>query len=172
MIQTWLFYGYLSALINQEMDFKVIVPGQILFYNQLWVFSDSQSMNAEKKSYFLFYLLRKYGSFINYGNVIILTEWDQDKNGQMAMDYVGSPLDTVNEIQRVLEKDYESMERNVNLLLQKFSNQIGIEDIVTPENKERLREFIKNNDSTIQEIFKNGDNETKQEVRELYVLLQ
>ncbi len=172
MIQTWLFYGYLSALINQEMDFKVIVPGQILFYNQLWVFSDSQSMNADKIKTINSKHAGIFGSFINYGNVIILTEWDQDKNGQMAMDYVGSPLDTVNEIQRVLEKDYESMERNVNLLLQKFSNQIGIEDITTSENKERLREFIKNNDSTIQEIFKNGDNETKQEVRELYVLLQ
>ena len=35
IIQLGLFYGYLSVMINQEMDFKVIIPGQILFYNQL-----------------------------------------------------------------------------------------------------------------------------------------
>lgn len=88
------------------------------------------------------------------------------------MDYVGDPMGTVKEIQRVLAKDFSGMEQDVNLLLQKFSAQIGIENIDTPENKERLREFVKNNDSLLQEIFKNGDAETKQEVRELYILLQ
>jgi hypothetical protein len=64
------------------------------------------------------------------------------------------------------------MEQHVNLLLLKFSTQIGIENINTTESKDQLREFVKNNDVLIQEIFKNGDSETKQEVRELYILLQ
>ena len=76
------------------------------------------------------------------------------------------------EIQKVLEKDFSSMEKDVNLLLRRFSTTIGIENIDTPENKERLREFIKTNDALVQEIFKNGDSETKQEVRELYILLR
>lgn len=63
------------------------------------------------------------------------------------------------------------MEKNVNLLLQKFSARIGIESIDSVENKEKLREFIKTNDNLIQEIFEKGDSETKQEVRELYILL-
>lgn len=88
------------------------------------------------------------------------------------MDYVGDPLDTVKEIQKVLASDFSSMEKNVNVLLQKFSAQIGIENIDTIENKDRLRDFVKNNEATIQEIFKNGDNEIKQEVRELYILIQ
>lgn len=88
------------------------------------------------------------------------------------MDYVGNPVDTVSEIQRVLNRDLESMEKNVNLLLEKFENEIGIESIDTPENKEKLREFIKNNDALIQDIFQKGDTETKQEVRELYILAQ
>lgn len=64
------------------------------------------------------------------------------------------------------------MEKDVNLLLQRFSTTIGIENIDTPENKERLREFIKTNDALVQDIYKNGDSETKQEVRELYILLR
>lgn len=35
IIQLGLFYSYLNVMINQEMDFKVVLPGQILFYNQL-----------------------------------------------------------------------------------------------------------------------------------------
>lgn len=64
------------------------------------------------------------------------------------------------------------MERNVNLLLKKFSNEIGIEDSSMPGSKEKLRTFIKNNDALLQDIFRNGDPETKQEVRELYILVQ
>lgn len=64
------------------------------------------------------------------------------------------------------------MERNVNLLLQKFSDQIGIDDITNPENKQKLREFVNNNETLLQNIFQNGDAETKQEVRELYILVQ
>ena len=90
----------------------------------------------------------------------------------MDMDYVGDPIGTVKEIQKVLVKDFSSMEKDVNLLLRKFSAEIGIENIDTPENKEKIREFVKNNDVLLQEIFRNGDSETKQEIRELYVLLQ
>ncbi|MDD2916313.1 MAG: hypothetical protein PHH70_00510 [Candidatus Gracilibacteria bacterium] len=172
IIQLGLFYGYLGSMINQEMDFKVVIPGQILFYNQLGVFGDSQSMNSEKIKTINSKHAGLFGAFINYGNIVVLTEGDQASNGQMTMDYVGDPLNTVKEIQRVLERDFESMEKKVNLLLQKFRTQIGIENIDTPENKERLREFVKNNDVMLQNIFKTGDAETKQEVRELYILLQ
>ena len=171
IIQLGLFYGYLSAMINQEMDFKVIVPGQILFYNQLWVFGDSQSMNAEKIKTINSKHAGFFWSFINYGNIIVLTEWDQWANGQMDMDYVGDPIGTVKEIQKVLEKDFSSMEKWVNLLLQKFSVQIGIKDIDTTENKDLLKAFVQTNEPLMQNIFKNGDNETKQEVRELYILI-
>jgi hypothetical protein len=61
-------------MINQEMDFKVIIPGQILFYNQLGVFGESQSMNAEKIKTINSKHAGLFGAFINYGNIIILTE--------------------------------------------------------------------------------------------------
>lgn len=62
------------------------------------------------------------------------------------------------------------MEKHVNLLLKKFEAQIGIDNVSTRENKEQLAEFVKNNDALLQNIFRNGDSETKQEVRELYIL--
>jgi hypothetical protein len=171
VIQLGLFYGYLNAMINQEMDFKVVIPGQILFYNQLGVFGDSQSMNADKIKTINSKHAGLFGAFINYGNIIILTEGDQAANGQMTMDYVGEPLHTVKEIQKILVSDFSSMEKDVNLLLQKFSAQIGIENVDTPENRKKLKEFVDSNEALLKDIFKNGDAETQQEIRELYILI-
>ena len=172
LIQLGLFYGYLIAMINQEMDFKVVVPGQIFFYNQRGIFGDSQSMNAEKIKTINATHPGFFGSFMNYGNIIVLTEGDQEGNGQMTMDYVGDPMGTVKEIQKILREDFSGMEQNVNLFLRKYSAQIGVEDIDSPENKQRLRTFVKDHDAMIQEIFKKADAETKQEIREMYILLQ
>lgn len=153
LIQLGLFYGYLNAMINQEMDFKVVVPGQILFYNQRGVFGDSQAMNADKIKTINATFPGLFSSFINYGNIVVLTEGDQGGNGQIDMDYVGDPMGTVKEIQRVLDQDFGSMERKVNILLKKLSLQIGIPDISTPENKQKLQDFVKSNDAMIRDIF-------------------
>lgn len=171
IVQSGLFYGYLSAMINQEMDFKVVIPGKILFYNQRGVFGDSQSMNAEKIKTINANHAGLFGSFINYGDVVVLTEGDQSGKGQMSMDYVGNPVAIVKEIQKVLDKDLSLMEQDVNLLLARFGAQIGIDNLSTEENKQKMREYLKENDAIIQDIFKNGDEETKKEVRGIYILI-
>jgi len=81
------------------------------------------------------------GSFFNYGDILILTEWDQKDYGEMKMDYVWSPIKTVKEIQKVLNNDLDAMEKDVNLLLKRFKSQIGVEDISSDENKEKLKNF-------------------------------
>lgn len=170
--QLGLFYAYLLVMINQEMDFKIIQPGQIIFYNQRWVLWDSQNMNANK----IKTMNTKYpgilGSFFNYWDILILTEWDQKDFGEMKMDYVWAPVKTVKEIQKVLKSDLETMEREVNVMLKKFKKEIGIENISTLENKEKLKTFLENNEKTIQELFASWDDETKREIRELYILIQ
>lgn len=170
--QVGLFYSYLLVMINQEMDFKIIQPWQIIFYNQRWVLWDSQNMNANK----IKTMNTKYpgilGSFFNYWDILILTEWDQKDYGEMKMDYVWSPVKTVKEIQKVLKNDLEAMEREVNIMLKKFKKEIWIENISTPENKEQLRIFLENNDKTIQQLFASWDDETKREIKELYILTQ
>lgn len=170
--QLGLFYWYLVVMINLEMDFKIIQPGQIIFYNQRWVLWDSQNMNANK----IKTMNTKYpgilGSFFNYWDILILTEWDQKDYGEMKMDYVWSPVKTVKEIQKVLKSDLETMEKEVNIMLKKFKKEIWVENISTPENKEKLKTFLENNDAMIQKLFASWDEETKREIRELYILIQ
>lgn len=172
IIQTLLFYSYLKKMINQEMDFKIIIPWEIIFYNQRWILWDSQSMNANKIKTMNSSYRWLIGSFFNYGDIIVLSEWDQKDNWEMTMDYIGSPVKTLAESQKVLNNDLALMEKEVNVLLKRFKSEIWIDNIDTIENKTRLRKYVLNNESKIKEIFDKGDDETKNEIREMYILLQ
>jgi len=171
IMQFWLFYGFLTKMINQEMDFKIVVPWKILFYNQLWVLLDSKSMNSNK----IKTMNTKYrwllGSFFNYGDIIILSEWDHENNWEMKMDYIWDPTKTVKEIEKVLKKDFDTIEKDVNFLLKKFNNEIWIDNINTPENIEKLKKYVLDNEKKLKEIFDSWDDEIKKEIRELYIII-
>lgn len=171
LFQIWLFYWYLNIMINTEMDYKIIVPGQILSFNQKWVFWDTQSMNSDK----IKTMNTKYtwfiSSFLNYWNVLVFSEWDQKNSWEMVIDYVWDPVKSVKEMEKVLRNDLAVMEKEVNVLLKKLESEIWIPNISTPENKQKLKEYVKNNEVKMKEIFKNADDETKNELRELYILI-
>lgn len=172
LFQIWLFYGYLNIMINTEMDYKVIVPWKILSFNQRGVFGDTQSMNSDK----IKTMNTKYpgfiASFLNYGNVIVLSEWDLHNNGEMLIDYVGDPVKSVKEMEKVLRNDLIAIEKEVNVLLKKLVHEIGIANISTPENKALLKKYVEENESQMKELFSKADDETKKELRELYILIQ
>jgi hypothetical protein len=41
----------------------------------------------------------------------------------------------------------------VNLLLKRFEKEIGIKDISSEDNKDKLRNFVKNNDELIKDLY-------------------
>lgn len=171
LVQIWLFYWYLNIMINTEMDFKIIIPWKILSFNQRWVFWDTQSMNSDK----IKTMNTKYpwflSSLLNYWNIIILSEWDLHNNWEMVIDYVWDPVKSVKEIEKVLRNDLVLIEKEVNVLLKKLESEIWIHDISTPENKKLLKKYIEENESKMKEIFAKADTETKNELRELYILI-
>lgn len=171
LFQIWLFYWYLNIMINTEMDYKVIIPGQVLSFNQRWVFGDTQSMNSDK----IKTMNTKYtwfiSSFLNYWNVLIFTEWDQKNSWEMIIDYVWDPVKTVKEMEKVLRNDLVAIEKDVNVLLKKLQHEIWIVDISSPENKVLLKKYVDENEAKMKEIFANADDETKKELKELYVLI-
>lgn len=170
-LQIGLFYGYLDIMINTEMDFKIIVPGKILSFNQRGMFGDTQSMNSDK----IKTMNTKYpwflASFLNFWNVIVLSEWDLHNNGEMVIDYVWDPVKSVKEMEKVLRNDLVLIEKEVNVLLKKLESQIGITDISTPENKTLLKKYVEENEVQMKELFAKADDETKNELRELYILI-
>jgi len=170
-IQIWLFYSFLNHMINIEMDFKVCVPWSIIFYNQKWLLSDTQTIDSTKIKSMNSNYPGIIASIFKYWNILILAEWDQKNNWEMAMDYIWNPPKTINEMQKVMNEDLSSIEKDVNLLLKRFKKEIWITDISTKENKIKLKEFVLNNEDTIKSIFQNWDEETKREVKELYIII-
>lgn len=170
-IQIGLFYGYLNIMINTEMDFKVIIPWKILSFNQRGMFGDTQSMNSDK----IKTMNTKYpwflASFLNFWNIIVLSEWDLHNNGEMIIDYVWDPVKSVKEMEKVLRNDLITIEKEVNVLLKKLETEIWIKNISTPENKALLKKYVEDNEEKMKEIFNKADDETKNELRELYILM-
>jgi len=64
------------------------------------------------------------------------------------------------------------MEKEVNIMLTKFKDQIGIDDVSSEENKQKLKNFLENNEEMIKDIFDKADEETRREIKELYILIQ
>jgi hypothetical protein len=64
------------------------------------------------------------------------------------------------------------MEAEVNILLKKLNFLNNIDNINTPENKAKLKEYTKNNEAYLKELYNNSDDETKREIKELYILLE
>jgi len=170
-VQIWIFYSYLNIMINTEMDFKIIIPWKILSFNQRWMFWDTQSMNSDK----IKTMNTKYpwflASFLNYWNIIVLSEWDKQNHWEMIIDYVWDPVKSVKEMEKVLRNDLNMIEKEVNVLLKKLESEIWIHDISTPENKKLLKKYIEENEAKMKELFAKADDETKNELRELYILI-
>lgn len=171
-IQLGLFYSYLSKMINTEMDFKIVVPKKIHLFNQKWVYGDSQIMNSNKIKTINTHYSSFFSSFFNYGDIVVLSEWDNENNGEMLFDFIGDPSKTVKEMQKVLDNDLAQMEKEVNILLQKFKEEIGITDIQNPENFEKLKYYVSNNEDKLKAMFEKADEETKNEIRELFILVR
>jgi len=71
----------------------------------------------------------------------------------MTMDYIGNPPKTVKEMEKVLKKDLDAIERDVNVLLRKISNKIGITQILSPQDREKLKDYVLSHNDQMQEIF-------------------
>lgn len=171
LVQIMLFYSFMQNMINQEMDYKVVIPGQILYFDQTGVLGNSQNMNSNKIKTINTQYPSILASFFNYGNVLVLSEWDQKDKWEMQMEYVGNPPNTVKEIEKVLRNDLTVMEKEVNLLLKRFKEKIWYDTIETKEQKEALKKFITENEEMLEDIFTTWNKETQDEVRELFTLM-
>ncbi|MBW7954794.1 hypothetical protein H3C61_03195 [Candidatus Gracilibacteria bacterium] len=172
IVQLGLFYSYLLNMINLEMDFNIVIGEKIYFFNQRGVLGDSQNMNANKIKTMNTKYAGLIGSFFNYGEIIILSEGDNgDKTGEMRMAYIGDPTGSVKNIQKVLNNELVTLEKDTNLVFKKIKLEIKINDLNSEENIKKLRDYLKNNEENIKKMFESGSSETQNEVKELYSLI-
>lgn len=78
--------------IDYLMDFIIVIPHAIMLYEQWWLFKRNvvtisvQSVKSIsiKKSWLLY-------SIFDNGNIIILTEWDTERNGEIRLRWIPDP---------------------------------------------------------------------------------
>jgi hypothetical protein len=109
---------YRKRMMDLEMDYNIVVPGKIFFVNQSGVLSSVQSLESDKIKTVRSAFPSKIASFFNYGNVEILTEWDnQAMMGTMSMYYVTDPDGIVTDIQSLL-KEWKSENNNSTTIIE------------------------------------------------------
>lgn len=99
-----------KSYINYILDFVVVNPYNIIYYDQEWIFDRSwrtidvdkiKTISVKKN-----WLIR---SFFNYWNLIILTEWDEQGIWEINFTFVDNPDKIKRDIFEIIEsRDYNS----------------------------------------------------------------
>ena len=89
--------------IDYKMDFIIVIPNAIMMYDQWGIFKrdvitiSSQSIKAItiKKSGFVY-------SLFDNGDIVILTEWDSERNGEITFRRIPGPEERRDQIVKVI----------------------------------------------------------------------
>ncbi len=103
------FFPLIGKYIDYKMDFIVVIPTSIMLYEQWWIlkrdvatiWSLSIKTISIKKSWLLY-------SMFDNGDLIILTEWDTEHNGEIILRWVPKPEKRRNQIVKIIGMDIQA----------------------------------------------------------------
>lgn len=147
-----------------EMDFNVIVPGKIHFFNQSGIHSSNQTMNSSKIKTINTSTSGIIGSFFHYGTLTVLAEGDAAQTGSMTMNFVGHPNETTMEINKLLAKELEEIEEGENYFLSYVLSAMKIKSF----DAAKVSGWLSENESVVKERFEKGSEHEREEIRETY----
>jgi len=101
-IQIFLSAKFKKRMMDLEMDFAIVIPWKIIFYNQSNLSRDVQTINSEKIKTITSKHTKLLWSIFNFGDITVMTEWDEANIWEMTLQYIASPSDTVYEINELL----------------------------------------------------------------------
>ncbi len=103
------FFPAIGKYIDYKMDFIIVIPNSIIMYDQWGLFKRNvvtisaqsvKSISVKKES--LLY------SIFDNGDLIILTEWDIEQNGEIKLRWVPRPEKRRNQMVKVIGIDLEA----------------------------------------------------------------
>lgn len=100
-VRYWLWV--IAKLIDYAMDFCIITPYEIVYYNQDWILNrrteiiDTEKIKTITKdsSWFI-------KSFLNYWDIVFLSEWDKDI-WDISLDWVENPEEMYQKVRKIIE---------------------------------------------------------------------
>lgn len=168
--QIYLMRVYRKKMIDLELDFNVVVPWKLYFFNQSNMYSQSQTLQSSKIKTISDKTNNFFMSFFNLWSISVLTEWDQGWLWMMDIYYVEGPKETIANIYTLVNMKPKEIKNKY--LLQIINHLwLTVDNFEKPENKQKIKEFLQKNDEWIQEDFKELNFIAKEEIRELYTLI-
>lgn len=104
-LQIFMSSKFKKRMYDLEMDFGLIVPGKIIFYNQSWILRNIVTINSDKIKTITSNFANFLGSVFNYWDIVVLTEWDAANIWEMRLYFISHPTETVHEINELLGKE-------------------------------------------------------------------
>lgn len=102
IVQMFLSTKFKKRMLDLEMDFAVVIPWKIILYNQSNLSRDVQTINSEKIKTITSKHAKLLWSIFDFGEITILTEWDEANMWEMTLQYIACPSETVYEINELL----------------------------------------------------------------------
>jgi len=85
-------FSLLKKYIDCILDFVIVTPDKLVYYNQEWVFSrKGRTIDAEKIKAITVNKTGILRSIFNFWNIVILTEWDETWEGEINFKFVDDP---------------------------------------------------------------------------------
>ncbi|MDD2516147.1 MAG: hypothetical protein PHO80_05385 [Candidatus Gracilibacteria bacterium] len=165
IIQIFLASGMKKRFIDMQMDFNIITPKRVLFYNQSGMLMESQSIETRKIKTITCSYPNFIFSFFNLGNLAVSTEGDETARKEFSMFYVSSPVETVEEINSLIKEQFM-----LNQYLKQILKNLGTDicEWKNPENIAKIKMFLEEHGAQIKNDFNNGGDRIKKEIEEIY----
>lgn len=149
------------------MDFNIVVKWRMMFVNQDGMFSNINTIEADKIKNIRSSYPNFLASFFHFGTLEVLTEGDQNLMGHNIIEYVDQPEDTVENINALLSGKIVLEEHIHNKYLQniltKFPNLTG------EERKMAIKKYLTEYELQIKKEYQSSqDSEIRRDIEEIY----
>lgn len=107
IIQIILIAYYRYNMVNLEMDYIIVIPNRLYFIDQMGIFKRSQSIKWVTNIRLITSSYPSFlGSLCNYGTIEVMVKGDTPSiSTSYHMRYVDNPIEIVNQINQLIEKD-------------------------------------------------------------------
>ena len=115
LMQIFMSSRFKKKMCDLEMDFSLVIPGKIIFYNQTWILRNIITINSDKIKTITSNFAHFIWSIFNYWDIVVLTEWDATNIWEMRLFFISHPTETVHEINDLLwvaEKNNNNWSQN------------------------------------------------------------
>jgi len=167
LFQLFLIGRFIKLIIDLEMDFNIAVKWRMIFVDQNGMFSDINTIDADKIKNIRSMYPNFIASFFHFGTIEVLTEGDQELLWHNKIEFVDRPERTVENINAIISGKIALEEHIHNLYLQKILAKFS--KLPAKDRKTAIKTYLTEYEEQIKKEYQNTqDPEIKRDIEEIY----